>query len=83
MYQGEGCERCGGRQFKGRIALYEIMVLSDNMRDLIVGGITSTALKRLAVEEGMETLRMSGITKVREGVTTADEVLSATAGDDR
>lgn len=83
MYQGEGCERCGGRQFKGRLALYEIMVLSDNMRDQIIGGITNTGLKKLAIEEKMESLRMAGITKVREGVTTADEVLSVTAADDR
>lgn len=83
VYHGEGCERCGGRGFKGRVALYEIMVLSDNMRDQIVGGITSTALKRLAIEEGMETLRMAGITKVKEGVSTVDEVIGNTASDDR
>ncbi len=83
VYQGQGCERCGGRQFKGRIALYEIMVLSDNMRDQIVAGMTSTGLKRLAIDEGMETLRMAGITKVGEGVTTVDEVLGSTASDER
>jgi len=83
VYHGEGCERCGGRGFKGRVAIYEIMVLSDNMRDQIVAGITSTGLKRLAIEEGMVTLRMAGIDKVREGVTTVEEVLNATASDDR
>lgn len=83
VYHGEGCERCGGRQFKGRIALYEIMVLTDNMRDKIVEGMPSTALKKLAIEEGMESLRMAGITKVREGVTTIDEVLGTTASDER
>jgi type IV pilus assembly protein PilB len=83
VYHGEGCERCGGRQYKGRMALYEIMVLSDNMRDQIVGGITSTGLKRMAIEEGMETLRMAGLTKIREGVTTVDEVVGTTAKDDR
>ncbi len=83
LYRGEGCERCSGRSFKGRIALYEIMVLTDNMRDQIVAGVTSTGLKRLAIEEGMETLRRSGITKVLEGVSTADEVLGATASDIR
>lgn len=83
VYQGQGCERCSGRQFKGRLALYEIMVLTDNMRDKIIEGITSTGLKRLAVEEGMETLRQAGINKVREGVTTVDEVLGTTASDDR
>jgi len=83
VYHGEGCERCGGRGFKGRVAIYEIMILSDNMRDQIVAGITSTGLKRLAIEEGMVTLRMAGIDKIREGVTTVEEVLNATASDDR
>jgi len=83
VYHGQGCERCGGRQFKGRVALYEIMIVSDEMRDQVVAGITSTQLKRLAVEEGMETLRMAGLTKVKEGVTTLDEVIGNTASDDR
>jgi type IV pilus assembly protein PilB len=83
VYRGEGCERCSSRGYKGRIALYEIMVLTDNMRDRIIDGISTTALKRLAIEEGMETLRMAGLTKVREGVSTVDEVLGTTAADER
>ncbi|MGI8908641.1 MAG: type IV-A pilus assembly ATPase PilB [Candidatus Sumerlaeaceae bacterium] len=83
VYRGEGCERCNARGYKGRMALYEIMVLSDNMRDRIIDGISTTALKRLASEEGMETLRMAGLTKAKEGVTTVDEVLGTTAADER
>lgn len=83
VYHGQGCERCNGRHYKGRLALYEIMILSDDMRDQIVAGITSTQLKRMSIDEGMETLRMAGLTKIREGVTTVDEVLSTTARDDR
>ncbi len=83
VYHGQGCERCNGRHYKGRLALYEIMILSDDMRDQIVAGITSTQLKRMSIDEGMETLRTAGLTKIREGVTTVDEVLSTTAKDDR
>ena len=83
VYHGEGCERCGNRCYKGRMAIYEIMIISDNMRDKIIEGITATNLKQLAIEEGMETLRMSGVNKIKDGVTTLDEVLGATAADDR
>lgn len=83
VYHGEGCDRCSGRGYKGRLALYEIMVLSDNMRDKIIEGISTTQLKRLAIEEGMETLRMAGIQKIQDGVTTIDEVLGTTAADER
>jgi type IV pilus assembly protein PilB len=82
-YHGEGCDRCGGRGFKGRLAIYEIMVLTDAMRDNIVEGVSSTMLKKQAIDEGMETLRMSGVTKIKEGATTIDEVLGTTAADDR
>jgi type IV pilus assembly protein PilB len=81
--RGQGCERCLGRGYKGRCALYEIMVLTDPMRDRIMEGISSSALKRLAIQEGMMTLRGAGLNKILQGVTTIDEVLSVTAPDDR
>lgn len=83
FYRGEGCDRCNGSGYKGRIALYEVMQVSDNMRDKIIEGISTSALKRIAIEEGMETLRVAGIQKIAQGVTTIDEVLSSTASDDR
>lgn len=83
FHHGEGCEKCSARGFKGRVALYEVMLMSDNMRDRIIEGISTTQLKRIAVSEGMETLRMAGMTKIRDAITTIDEVLGATAADDR
>lgn len=81
--RGQGCEKCHGSGYKGRTALYEVMVLSDNMRDRIIEGISSTALKRLAIQEGMQTLRQAGLVRIAEGTTTLDEVLGSTASDDR
>lgn len=83
FYRGQGCERCHGSGYKGRCALYEVMLLSDNMRDRIIEGIASTGLKRIAIQEGMETLRGAGLRKIGEGVTTIDEVLGTTAADER
>ena len=83
LYRGEGCERCIGSGFKGRVALYELLELTDMLRDRIVEGIPATQLKRLSIEEGMQTLRGAGLNKAALGVTTVDEVLSVTAADDR
>ena len=83
LFRGEGCERCIGSGFKGRVALYELLELTDMLRDRIVEGIPATQLKRLSIEEGMQTLRGAGLNKAALGVTTVDEVLSVTAADDR
>jgi type IV pilus assembly protein PilB len=83
LYKGHGCDRCNGRGYKGRVALYEVMSLNDAMREAIVNGTTTTALKRMALENGLITLRMSGVRKIVDGITTPDEVLGATAADER
>lgn len=81
--KGEGCERCRQTGFKGRVGLYEVMAVSDKMRDKIINGVSTTALKKMAIEEGMESLRMAGLRKVVEGVTTIEEILSATMADEQ
>lgn len=81
IYKGIGCDRCRTTGYKGRIALYEVMLVSDRMRDLIIEGISSSNLKKVAIEEGMETLRQSGTKKVLEGLTTPEEVLATTVAD--
>ncbi len=81
LYRGLGCEACSMNGYKGRVALYEVLTVSDNLRDAIVEGANATALKRLALKEGMRSLRGSGILKVVEGITTADEVLASTVMD--
>jgi len=60
------------------VALYEILVNSDRLRDQIIANVPPTHLKREAIQLGMSTLRMSGVRKIRDGVTTIEEVLSAT-----
>jgi len=82
-YIGVGCEACGFRGLKGRVALYELLEMSDTLREMIIGGATTIPIKKQAVEEGMMTLRMAGGEKIKNGITTIDEVLAVTAADER
>jgi type IV pilus assembly protein PilB len=83
VWEGKGCSTCGGTGYKGRIALYEVMPLSEAIRDLILNGASTAEIKHQAIKEGMLTLRMSGIEKLRQGITTIAEVLRVTASDKR
>ena len=76
--RGRGCEKCKNTGYKGRLGLFEVLLFSDEIRDMILSGASSIELKRRAIEEGMETLRMAGLSKIREGVTTLEEVLRET-----
>jgi type IV pilus assembly protein PilB len=76
--KGRGCDRCGGTGYKGRVGLFEIMEISESLRERILHNRPVTELRDLAVEEGMSTLRQSGLAKVREGVTTLEEVVRET-----
>ena len=76
--RGRGCERCGNSGYKGRVGLYEVLQFSDEIREMILSGSTSIELKRKAIEEGMVSLRSSGLHKIRGGVTTLEEVLRET-----
>jgi type IV pilus assembly protein PilB len=78
LYKGKGCGTCNGTGYKGRVGLYEVMEISEGIRDLIMVGATSVELKRKALEEGMLTLRLSGIEKIKAGITTIEEVLRET-----
>ena len=80
-YRGAGCQQCGGTAYRGRVALYEVMSMTDQLREQVLAGATSIELKRTAIQEGMKTLRQSGLTKVAEGVTTLEEVLRVTMAD--
>src|SRR5512136_186704 len=77
-YKGEGCKTCNGTGYKGRIGLYEAMDVSEEIQELILVGASAREIKRKAVEESMITLRSSGLTKIRNGITTLDEVLRET-----
>ncbi len=83
LVQGTGCQRCSDTGYRGRIALYEVMTVSDRLRDFIMEGATVNQLKRFVIAEGMRTLRQSGITKIIETRTTIEEVLSTTVSDDQ
>jgi type IV pilus assembly protein PilB len=76
--KGKGCEKCNGTGYKGRVGLYEVMEVTEELRELILVGASSLELRRKAVEEGMLTLRASGLRKVKDGVTTVDEVVRET-----
>jgi len=78
LYKGRGCGTCNGTGYKGRVGLYEVMEITEGIRDLIMVGSTSVELRRKAIEEGMLTLRMSGIEKLKQGITTIEEVLRET-----
>ena len=79
--KGKGCKTCSGSGYKGRVALYEVMILKDGLKDLILQGASTSELKQEAIRLGMNTLRRSGLNKVNEGMTTLEEVLRVTAAD--
>jgi type II secretory ATPase GspE/PulE/Tfp pilus assembly ATPase PilB-like protein len=77
-----GCDKCKGRGFRGRMGIFEIMVTDDEIRQMINHGATTIQLRQRTRELGMRTLREDGIRKVLAGLTTAEEVISSTMGDD-
>jgi type IV pilus assembly protein PilB len=77
-YKGDGCSTCNNTGYKGRIGLYEVMEVNDDIRELILIGASSLELRKKAIEDGMITLRESGLHKVRAGLTTLEEVVRET-----
>jgi type IV pilus assembly protein PilB len=78
VFKGKGCRSCNGTGYKGRVGLFEVMEVSENIRALVKSTAEPERLRRQAMEEGMLTLRMSGLLKIKEGVTTVEEVLRHT-----
>ena len=81
VYETAGCDECSNTGFKGRVALYEVMPIGEEIKELILGGASATALKREANRLGMDTLRMAGLNKLKEGITTINEVVRSTMAD--
>ena len=77
-FKGKGCEKCNQTGYKGRVGLYEVMEIAEELRELILVGASGLELRRKAVDEGMITLRQSGLRKVKIGVTTVEEVVRET-----
>jgi type IV pilus assembly protein PilB len=78
FYRGEGCKSCKNTGYKGRIGIFEMLMLNDKIRDMILTKVSSTQIKAVAQESGMKTLREDGIEKVLDGSTTIDEVIRVT-----
>jgi len=79
--KGKGCSTCSDIGYKGRVAIYEVLKFTDNIKQGILKGVTPLELKQLAVSEGMRTLRMNALNKLKAGLTTIEEVLETTADD--
>ena len=75
LYKGEGCPYCKDTGYKGRVAIFELMVITENIREMIIKNVSTGKLRQAAIKEGMCLLKVDGIKKVCEGVTTIDEVL--------
>ncbi|MGH9433454.1 MAG: GspE/PulE family protein, partial [Terriglobia bacterium] len=78
VFKGKGCNTCGNRGYKGRVGLYEVFEISEAVREMILVGASALELKRKAIEEGMITLRRSGLIKMMSGQTTLEEVVRET-----
>jgi type IV pilus assembly protein PilB len=78
VYGARGCRACNGTGYRGRVGLYEVMEVTESIRDLVMVGATAVEIKRKALDEGMLTLRTSGLEKVRQGITSLEEVLRET-----
>jgi type IV pilus assembly protein PilB len=81
IYKGAGCRSCNGTGYRGRIAVYEIMTMTEELREFVLNGASTLELKREAVRQGMQTLRMAAINKLLLGTTTLDEVARMTTED--
>jgi type IV pilus assembly protein PilB len=81
LVKGAGCRTCNGTGYKGRVALYEVMRFSDSLKEMVLQGASTAELKAAAIKNGMATLRMSGIQKVLDGVTTTEEIMRVTMAD--
>ncbi|MBC7287045.1 MAG: type II/IV secretion system protein, partial [Armatimonadetes bacterium] len=76
FYRGRGCQYCRNTGYQGRVALYELMIMNDELRDAVARGATATQLRQIAIRTGMKTLKHDGLVKIHHGITTASEVIS-------
>ena len=81
VFKGKGCQLCNGTGYKGRIGLYEVMPVTDEVKELVLSRASTFDLKKKAISLGMKTLRHAGIMKIKEGLTTIEEILRTTMDD--
>jgi len=78
LYEGKGCAKCSGTGYKGRVGCFEVMEITPNLQEAIASEVPESQLRKIAIKEGMKTLRQDGLIKVRQGLTTLDQVLEKT-----
>lgn len=78
LFKGKGCNACKSTGYKGRIGIFELLIVNEDIKKMIVDNASSDSIKKKAIDMGMRTLRDDGLAKVLEGITTADEVIKAT-----
>lgn len=81
IYKGKGCSICNNTGYKGRLGLYEVMPMKEEVKELVLSRASNSEIKKEAIRLGMKTLRQSGVTKIKDGVTTIEEVLRSTIED--
>jgi type IV pilus assembly protein PilB len=81
IYHGRGCGTCNGTGYKGRVALYEVMPFTDPLKELVLQGASAAEIKAEMIRGGTASLRIAGISKILEGMTTPEEVLRTTVDD--
>ena len=81
IYKGKGCSICNNTGYKGRLGLYEVMPMKEEIKELVLSRASTTEIKKEAIRMGMKTLRQSGILKIKNGLTTIEEVLRSTMDD--
>jgi type IV pilus assembly protein PilB len=80
-YKGKGCTACNHSGYKGRLGLYEVLPIGEEIKALVLQGANATEIKKTAIAVGMKTLRMSGLEKVKDGLTSIEEVEGSTFTD--
>jgi len=80
VYEGKGCDKCN-KGYKGRIAIYEVLVMHDELKEMVLNGASAMEIKKEAIRLGMNTLRRSALNKLKEGTSSIEEVIRVTAGD--
>jgi len=78
---GAGCRKCNSSGYKGRVALYEVMTMTENLKEMVLQGASTSEIKQGAIDEGMDTLRMAGLKKIAKGQTSPEEVTRVTTSD--
>jgi type IV pilus assembly protein PilB len=81
-YRGEGCDKCNKTGYKGRVGIYQVMPMFEEIRELVLAGANTSEIKRESMRLGVKTMRQSALSKLKEGVTSLEEVLRCTVSDD-